>query len=386
MTKVFISSVMHNFETLRQAARNAVEGLRQKPIMAEDFGAKPYSSKVACTEGVRQSDIYVGVLGRKYGFVTAAGVAVTEEEFAEARKQGLPILWFVQNVDREPDQQAFFERISGYEEGFFLDFFDTPADLQMKITRAVHDHVVQPGVKNLDAAAASVHLAKYVMRESEPHHSAVLGTIIFPSRQGGSYLSPIDMGRAEVKERLLQRALFGASAILSTTKATETVDGVESLAFIQKGPRGQTGSSIELFTDGTVVWSSVLASDDRGTSGNFNLVKHWVIDQDDVQRRLAAFASYCNGFYAQLEDAPLLSSFYIAVVLRNVSQKWFGHHPASPPNTMTMAMNNIPDPMLIPSEPLKIGRAELGNATKLSATQVALTERAFKACKRYYEG
>ncbi|HEX6507745.1 MAG TPA: DUF4062 domain-containing protein [Chloroflexota bacterium] len=125
--KVFISSVISGFEDERQAARSAVESLRLVPIMAEkDFGAKPYASQQACLEGVRQSDVNVGIFGKRYGFIAGSGESVTEEEFGEARRHGKNILCFVQSGDREPEQQTFLDRIGRYEEGYFFDFFHSP--------------------------------------------------------------------------------------------------------------------------------------------------------------------------------------------------------------------------------------------------------------------
>ncbi len=61
--KVFVSSVMEGFAEERKTARSAVESLSMEPVMAEDFSAKPFSPQEACLEGVRTSDIYVGILG-----------------------------------------------------------------------------------------------------------------------------------------------------------------------------------------------------------------------------------------------------------------------------------------------------------------------------------
>ena len=94
--RVFISSVMRDFGHVRSAAREAISSLRQQPVMAEDFGAQPVSSQTACLDGVRSSDIYVGIFGERYGYVAKSGLSATEEEFDEARKQGLPILCFEQ--------------------------------------------------------------------------------------------------------------------------------------------------------------------------------------------------------------------------------------------------------------------------------------------------
>lgn len=45
--KVFVSSVVRNFELYRAAAKKAhCEVIH--PVMCEDFGERPYSSQVAC--------------------------------------------------------------------------------------------------------------------------------------------------------------------------------------------------------------------------------------------------------------------------------------------------------------------------------------------------
>jgi hypothetical protein len=148
--RVFVSSVINGFERERAAARRAVESLRQQPVMAEDFGAKPHSAQTACLEGVRSSHIYVGIIGERYGFVTQSGVSVTEEEFLEARRRGLRILIFVENGTKESHQQEFLDRLKRYEEGYHLDFFSTPEELTEKVTKALFDEVAQPNVRALD--------------------------------------------------------------------------------------------------------------------------------------------------------------------------------------------------------------------------------------------
>jgi hypothetical protein len=121
-------------------------------MMAEDFGAKPYSAQIACLEGVRASDIYVGIFGARYGYVTVAGISVTEEEFLEARKRGLPILCFIQEGTKEPEQETFLARIKDYKEGYHVAFFRTPEQLTRLVVQAINDLVGQPDITNLDIA------------------------------------------------------------------------------------------------------------------------------------------------------------------------------------------------------------------------------------------
>ncbi len=79
-----------------------------------------------------------------------------------------------------------------------------------------------------------------------------------------------------------------------------------------------------------------------------------------------------------------MSSFYVTVVLRGIQQKRFGQYPKTEPSSMSMAMDNIPDPLMIPAQPQKVARADLNAPDKLAATLTTLVERTFKSHDRIY--
>ena len=83
--KVFVSSLITGMESIRLAARKAVEILRHAPIMAEDLGAQPNSPQVACLTGLRQSDVVVLILGERYGAEQASGLSATMKSTARLR-------------------------------------------------------------------------------------------------------------------------------------------------------------------------------------------------------------------------------------------------------------------------------------------------------------
>src|SRR5688572_23748068 len=125
--KVFVSSVIRGYEHYREAARNAIPLVGSVPVMAEyDFGAKPVSPREACLEGVGESDVYVGLFGEHYGYITDEEKSATEEEFEEARLHGLKILIFEERIGKETKQQRLLSKIKGYEEGYFIDVYETP--------------------------------------------------------------------------------------------------------------------------------------------------------------------------------------------------------------------------------------------------------------------
>lgn len=137
MPKVFISSVIKGFEEYRTAARDAVELMGHQAVMAEKFGARPYSSETACITEVQQADIYVAILGQRYGFVTDRGISVTEAEFDAAKSSGRPVFVFVQDCEMEAEQKGFAKRVQDYTRGSFRASFSSPGGLKDEIIKAL---------------------------------------------------------------------------------------------------------------------------------------------------------------------------------------------------------------------------------------------------------
>jgi hypothetical protein len=84
---VFISSVIGGFEAVRQAAREAVESMGMRPVMAEMAGARPQSPQHALLGEVADAGVYLLLLGARYGEPDSSGISPTEEEFEEAKRR-----------------------------------------------------------------------------------------------------------------------------------------------------------------------------------------------------------------------------------------------------------------------------------------------------------
>lgn len=86
--KVFVSSTLEDLDEERKAARAAIldlftsHGLFFKPVMfGYDFGSRPTSPKQTSLEYVRDSDIFIGIYGERYGsLLPREGVSITEAE------------------------------------------------------------------------------------------------------------------------------------------------------------------------------------------------------------------------------------------------------------------------------------------------------------------
>lgn len=133
--RVFISSVVNGFEDYRGAARRAIETVDAVPVMCEDFGARPYSSERTCRTEIESSDVYVVILGGRYGYEHQDKESVTQQEFRHAISLRLPILIFVQDVEMEPSQAEFRNEVSAYHSGFCRERFSTPEELERKLIK-----------------------------------------------------------------------------------------------------------------------------------------------------------------------------------------------------------------------------------------------------------
>src|SRR5437016_5655164 len=109
--RVFISSSVSDVREESRAALETIARLGLQPVSLEQSGSPPDASERAFVEGVRISDVYLGLLGERYGRTTSSGQSATEIEFWEARRLGKPTVLFVREGRKEPAQEAFLSRV-----------------------------------------------------------------------------------------------------------------------------------------------------------------------------------------------------------------------------------------------------------------------------------
>lgn len=159
--QVFISSVRRGLENERRSLGALIDALGHTPLKFEDFGASDAPSRAACLAGVKAADVYLLILGPRYGeAMPETGQSPTQEEWEEAKRRGIPRLVYRKlGVEFEPNQQAFYREIAQYNSGVFHDSFTEVADLQIKIARRLKDLSETPGplqYKPLPSAGPSI--------------------------------------------------------------------------------------------------------------------------------------------------------------------------------------------------------------------------------------
>jgi len=133
--RVMISSTSDDLSEEREAADIAIRELQLIRFRAETFGSVPHPPKVVCALLAEQCDIFVLIIGERYGYVMSDGISVVEFEYSVARKENPEkiLVYVKQGVDREPLLEEFRRRVEDFESGHFRSFFIAADDLRLKI-------------------------------------------------------------------------------------------------------------------------------------------------------------------------------------------------------------------------------------------------------------
>lgn len=119
--KIFISSVQAEFSKERKALHEYILsdpllGKFFEPFLFELLPATDQRADTLYLKEVEQCDIYLGLLGKEYGFETPQGISPTEMEFDHATKHHKTRLLFLtidDNRTRHPKELAFINRAQG---------------------------------------------------------------------------------------------------------------------------------------------------------------------------------------------------------------------------------------------------------------------------------
>jgi hypothetical protein len=95
---IFISSTIDDLRYLREAIRDAVVELAYNPIMSESGGVgyiQQGRASGACYIAIKQCQLAVLIIGKRYGSLSEDGISVTHKEFLTAQENELPMITFV---------------------------------------------------------------------------------------------------------------------------------------------------------------------------------------------------------------------------------------------------------------------------------------------------
>ena len=118
--KIFISSVQKEFANERRMLSNylqkdALLGKYFDVFVFENLPAKDNLPEKVYIEEVKNSDIFLLLLGKEYGYELADGISPTQKEYeaaTESSKYRLAFLLHAETSERHPKTIALIEQVS----------------------------------------------------------------------------------------------------------------------------------------------------------------------------------------------------------------------------------------------------------------------------------
>jgi hypothetical protein len=230
--KVFISSVITNFERYREAAADAIRTLGHDVVRAEDFGASADSPQQVCLQGVRQAQVVVLLLGARYGTPGPSGLSPTHEEFQEARDRCRVLVFVQRGVDAEPNQKAFIAEARAWASGTLTADFTEPADLQQAVIRELHRLELAMQAGRVDEAEMLARASALAPPDRDGHSPRLCLATVGAPRQ--PILRPVQLESQQLYEDLTKEALFGSARVLELDAGTRRELKQHALHIVQE--------------------------------------------------------------------------------------------------------------------------------------------------------
>jgi hypothetical protein len=130
--RVFISSMMAGMRPERAAVAEAVERVGAEAVWFEQFGGRDDNPEVAYLSEVAACDVYLGILGQRYGTPLTTGYSATHAEYREAVERGLRVSVWVHDGPLDGPQQDFLNAVQVFRT---TGSYTSPGDLADGVTR-----------------------------------------------------------------------------------------------------------------------------------------------------------------------------------------------------------------------------------------------------------
>jgi hypothetical protein len=294
LVRVFISSLISDYEHYRAAATEAVHVLGHQVVRAEDFHASAETPQQACLAAVRESDLIVLLIGERYGYTQESGLSATHEEYREARDRK-PVLVFVETgTTRDASQQALLEEVQAWATGHFTASYATPDELKAALLRALHDYELATTAGPIDEAEMRGRATALL-----PHNQGLGGTpeltVVVAGGPHQQVLRPVDLEHTDLARGIHQEAFFGEHQVLDRNESTSTgiragtlvlgqrvasvaVDHAGSVRIVQPAASGADGYRTAL--------PALIEEDLAGALERAIRFSGWLLDRIDPVRRL----------------------------------------------------------------------------------------------------
>jgi len=154
--KVFVSSTIEDLKEERETVRSVLNNLKYESFISEYEGAVWSSSAEKILNEIENCDIYIGIMGRRYGQVPQAkdsdddlfdsSTSVTEIEFKKARQLNKPTLIYIKDYKNSPPEEKqlkFIKKMEDLFKGYFRYKFSDTTDLRDRLKKDLNNLITE---------------------------------------------------------------------------------------------------------------------------------------------------------------------------------------------------------------------------------------------------
>ena len=176
MTTAYVSSTYEDLRECRDKVALALRQLGLNDVAMESYVAEPRRPLEQCLADIRRSDIYIGVIAWRYGYIPPGyEQSITELEYLAATEAGKPRLMFMLDedapwprryVDRDGDRIERLRTLIAQD--LLVSSFTDASDLALKVTASLSRLVSTPQPQHepdgLDAEVRGLYLERLRLR------------------------------------------------------------------------------------------------------------------------------------------------------------------------------------------------------------------------------
>jgi hypothetical protein len=370
--RVFVSSVIKDFKEYREACRKGIEKAGGYPVLAEDFPSLSDSPRNACLDGVASCDILIIVIGKRGGWTAPSGKLAVEEEYEEAKRRKMPILAFLQDVEREDDALKFAGRISDYINGHFRLEFDNALDLQEGVENSVLPIIAQFGKEEADLNFFTEKLRNPYGRDD----ITMLRFVVSPERRE-EMIDQASLGSNEFKHNILRIGHDPCVGLFVYESSIKTEIGINEIAFLQDD-KDQTKDIInlvrlEITTNGSIIIDLNVTRCEEDTSG-LGFSDSMVVSERNINKKLQKAFLFSGNFFESKDRFKRYSRMLYNVALSGIGFRTLMHD--LPKNKRSYQMDRQINEVVIAWDDARIiDRSELSYPEKEIEIVISLFRR-----------
>ena len=377
--RVFVSSVMDGYSSFRDAVS---EGIRQagcEPVRAEDFPAATYSPRNACLDGVRSADAFVLVLGERYGFIGPSGLAATEEEYEQARKNHKPVLVFLQDGEREPRQQQFVNKVQGYVDGHWRKTFRDARTLTKLVRDAARS--MELGGAQRREYQAKTRIEAVLSRQLPEISGAVWLQTVWVTSRDEEIIDPLDLDDKAFKQKLWRLAHDCDPSLFDYEERKRSIARPDFLR-VEQGDFDdwQTKSAlavVEIHTNGTLITIQNVAGNKDRSDRMDGYLDMFFLDPAVVRARLSQAWSFAAAWWNDRDPYFRHDPLFYAVALHDLGTRTFASAPRQGRN-ITIPSECPENPLIVFDNPRTLSRSSFNESQAEIERTIKLFERRFE--------